>query len=98
MAARSGGSNAFWWTLIGIFIGAAGALTFVIVTSRHHHRPDDEDTGPDNVAVASHVPQHRILPAAAPAPIPASAAPTIDQQVAEDAAAAGLTSRTRTPQ
>ena len=97
MAAR--GSNAFWWSLIGFFMGVVVTLVGVIATSRGRHRADDADNGPDSVAVAP-ARTHRATVLAAPAPIPQSSAPpaTIDEQVAEDAAAAGLTSRTRAPQ
>ncbi len=97
MAAR--GSNAFWWAVIGFFMGVVVTLVGVIATGRGRHHADDADSAPDSVAVApAHA--HRAAVLAAPAPIPQSSAPpaTIDEQVAEDAAAAGLTSRARAPQ
>ena len=94
MAAR--GSNAFWWGLIGFFMGVVVTLVGVIVTSRGRPSADDADS----VATVSPAHAHKAAVLAAPAPIPQSSAPaTIDEQVAEDAAAAGLTSRAaRTPQ
>ena len=97
MAAR--GSNAFWWALIGFFMGVVVTLVGVIVTSRGHRGSDDADTSPESVAVARPSRAHGAEALAAPAPIPQSSAPaTVDEQVAEDAAAAGMTSRVRTPQ
>jgi hypothetical protein len=92
MAAR--GSNAFWWALIGFFMGVVVTLVGVIATGRH-----DANAAPDSIAVARPVHARRAEVLAAPAPIPQSSAPaTVDEQVAEDAAAAGMTSRVRTPQ
>ena len=94
MAAR--GSNAFWWALIGFFMGVVVTLVGVIATGRH-----DANAEPDGVAadVARPVHAHKAAVLAAPAPILQSSAPaTVDEQVAEDAAAAGMTSRVHTPQ
>ena len=95
MAERGGGSNTFWWTLIGVCLGVAGTLIVILVTGRHGRETDDQDAAPVAVAHAPHKHALAVQPESVP---PSSAAPTIDQQVAEDAAAAGLTSRTRTPQ
>ena len=95
MTAR--GSNAFWWALIGFFMGVVVTLVGVIATSSG--RRDDPEAGPDSVAVARPAHVHKAMALAAQAPIPQSSAPaTVDEQVAEDAAAAGMTSRVRTPQ
>jgi len=104
MAERTGSSNAFWWGLIGFFLGVAGTLATVIFISRGERDSEDADAGPQNVAVATPGRHHRTLnplaatPAAAAAPLAAADAPISDEQVAEDAAAAGMTSRARPPQ
>jgi hypothetical protein len=97
MAAR--GSNAFWWALIGFFMGIVVTLGGVIASSRSARGADDGDSGPASVAAAAPAHPHRGVVLATPAPILQSSSPaTVDEQVAEDAAAAGMTSRARTPQ
>lgn len=106
MAERTGSSNAFWWGLIGFFLGVAATLAAVIFVSRGERAPEDADPPPQSVATVAPPRHHRApnppasSPTAAVGPVPATAAdaPISDEQVAEDAAAAGMTSRARTPQ
>ncbi len=103
MASGSGGSNAFTWFVIGVLTGVAGTLAVLIWSGRHHARQEQPPIESAAPAVVYRPPI--AAPAAKPAP-PASAAPaaetapvssTVDSQVAEDAAAAGMTSRSRSP-
>jgi hypothetical protein len=97
-----GGGGAFLWTILGIIVGVAGTLA--VETLMSHHETATEQT-PTSAAVAV------VTPAAAPrvdpAPVapPPSAAPAVastdtsqlsHEDVQDDAAAAGMTSRSRT--
>jgi hypothetical protein len=94
MATRS--SNAFWWALIGFFLGVAATLAAVIAIGGGDGGADSPEAKARRAALTPPAPSHRALRPATGSP--ADEAPAIsDQQVAEDAAAAGMTSRTRAP-
>lgn len=100
MADKSGGGR-FFWLILGVLIGVAGTLAVLVFLASG---PRDATEGPSiaDEAAAAAAPE----PAPAPAPVavaPRAAAPplhdagsdpVIDDQMAEDAAAAGMTSRT----
>ena len=90
-------SNAFWWALIGFFLGVAATLGGIIWIGGTDVGADGAVAGPKAAAaLESPAPMRRALkpPRAAQA---GEDAPISDEQVAEDAAAAGMTSRARTP-
>jgi len=98
MADRTGSSNAFWWGLIGFFLGVAATLAAVIFISRSERSREAADSSPQSIAVAAPSRRHREPSPLASTAATAADAPISDEQVAEDAAAAGLTSRARPPQ
>ena len=108
MAARqSNGVGAFGWTLLGFLAGVAATLAVqVILVGRD--KDDDQDEAPHSapvVAVTPHLPapKRKLKPVEAPASatqpvvaLPATPHAKADaeaQQMADDAAAAGMTSR-----
>jgi type IV secretory pathway VirB10-like protein len=106
MADREGGSHPFNWFLIGFVVGVAATLAALLWLGmkRDHRASDDVEATRSAPAPASALPAQ---PASAtpvlPAPPKKAAAPTedhphasqreSDEQMAEDAAAAGMTSR-----
>ncbi len=99
-ATRGGSGGAFLWVLIGFCLGVCATLVTLIWVNR-----DDGWRDRDDAAPAAHAkpvaakPAHAIASAPAAPSSAAAAAPQveIDPQVAEDAAAAGLTSRRPSP-
>lgn len=102
MANREGGGGGFGWLVLGVILGVVGTLALQLFAKR----PDaDEAEAPPahTLAIAPAPPvaaapphrvkaaAHRLAPSAAPTPADAAAADT--GQIAEDAAAAGMTSR-----
>jgi hypothetical protein len=95
-----GGGSAFGWTLLGFLAGIAATLGIQMLMSPKETPPREVATAPAAV--------HVVVSSAAPAPAPvkkavasaapaASAAPIVSHQaaeeVADDAAAAGMTTR-----
>jgi hypothetical protein len=106
MAAREGGGHPFNWFLIGFVVGVAVTLAAMLYLGvRHDGRSSDDAEIPASQAPAPVVVKHAppVVHAPAPAVKKADAAPRddrphgsqhdLDAQVAEDAAAAGMTSR-----
>lgn len=106
MAAREGGGHPFNWFIIGFVVGVAATLAAMIyLGARRERGPADVDTRPPEPAATAAPARIPALPPAAPAsakkPVtPVPDRPQVsqresDEQMAEDAAAAGMTSRTR---
>ncbi len=99
MAGGRSGSSGFLWLVIGVCLGISGTLVSLILINRNHDRALEE---PDTVGHARPglavergarprvaLPSQGVEPAASSSPETAAEA----AQVADDAAAAGLTSR-----
>jgi hypothetical protein len=93
MAKSSGGGHAFSWALIGFLAGVAATLAVLIFIGGRPSRRDEAEA-PRPVPAAMTRPAHRneLKPRAAEEAAPATPQ-AVDEQVAEDAAAAGMTSR-----
>ncbi|HEX4181392.1 MAG TPA: hypothetical protein VHY32_11430 [Caulobacteraceae bacterium] len=103
MADGSRGSNALGWAVLGFLAGVAATLGVLVFLNPGHGRHHDE--APAETAIPAPLPKLAESEPAKPAPSAkplapvstAAAAPsstaTVDQQVQEDAAAAGMTSR-----
>lgn len=99
MARESGGGGAFAWTLLGFLAGVAATLGVQLLLNGPAHTSPDEaqpSAAPHVAAAVSSAPEVK-----KPAPVvsSASAAPPAKRaqpsaEVADDAAAAGMTSRT----
>ena len=105
MAAREGGGHPFNWFLIGFVVGVAATLAAILFLNVQHDRRASDDTEVSAAPAVEAKPA--AIPAAIPAlpAPPKKAAPPVDdhprvspresdEQMAEDAAAAGMTSRT----
>ena len=96
MASRSGSSGVSTF-VIGFLAGAAAILAIMIVFGgRPAPREVAQDPAPPP-AVAPHAVRHAEAARPPEPALPASALPAPDEQVQEDAAAAGMTSRSRSP-
>lgn len=106
MADRDGGSHPFNWFLIGFVVGVAATLAALLWLGMKRDRPaaDDVEAASSEPAPASALPAQRATAVPVlPAPPKRAALPTedhphavqreSDEQMAEDAAAAGMTSR-----
>jgi type IV secretory pathway VirB10-like protein len=92
----------FAWFLLGLILGAAIALAAVTLSGRRHAPPPEETPAPA-VTVIPQVPpaettlQPAPVPPAVVKPEPVAPPPAVESeaQIAEDAAAAGMTTRSR---
>jgi len=109
MAEKSKGGGGFFWFIVGLLFGIALTLAALLFLNSEPAYDDEEGPSAADAAAASSVEQ--VLPAD-PAQLPAPAAetrpsiprpadagidPQGDDQIADDAAAAGMTSRTPSP-
>ena len=98
MASGSGGSNAIGWAVLGFLAGVAATLGVLVFLTPGHGRHREMQPAaapaaiPPPAETAREARPPRPEPSAKP-PTPSVAAADIDQQVQEDAAAAGMTSR-----
>jgi hypothetical protein len=106
MAKAERKSNPFGWILLGALVGAIATAGVLLVASSmnfdggYQEGPAEIRTAADDAAAAAArptpvatAPKPETPPAVATVPAPAAAQPTVDAQMAEDAAAAGMTSR-----
>ena len=94
MAERNGASNAFWWLLIGYLLGVATTIGALLFLNRGP-TPQAPAAAERSAQVAAPSTAARIAKPQVPARAPSSVQASQEQQVAEDAAAAGMTSRAR---
>ena len=94
-----GGGSAFGWTLLGILVGVAGTLAVETLLSHQQPRQAEEQPAASAapvVAAASPVaPKPVEKPAVSAAPPKSQTATPSQEDVEDDAAAAGMTSRSR---
>lgn len=105
MAAREGGGHPFNWFIIGFVAGVVATVAaMAYLGAPRGHRSEDVDTRPPEAVSAAPA----AIPALPAAPPPSAKKPVtpvqdrsqasqreLDEQMAEDAAAAGMTSRTK---
>jgi hypothetical protein len=95
--AGRGGSYSFSSFVIGFLAGVAATLAVLILFSGHSNRRETVEQ-PASEAQPAPRPAHKAESHKSDQlALPASAAPAPDEQVQEDAAAAGMTSRSRAP-
>jgi hypothetical protein len=95
----------FAWFILGLVLGAAIALAAVTLTGRHRGEATPSDEAPPVITTLPQSPvpggDDSLSPAPTPPPVrkpemaPAPTSPEDEAQMAEDAAAAGMTSRSR---
>ena len=107
MAKAERKSNPFGWILLGALVGAIGTAGVLLMASSmdfdggYEDGPTEIRTAADDAASAAAArptpvataPKPEAPPPVATVPAPAAAQPTVDAQMADDAAAAGMTSR-----
>jgi hypothetical protein len=106
MASKSSGGGGFFWGLVGFLVGVAATLALLAYLSREPGRDyGDPLTAADEAAVEAQAPVDPALAPPAPAPEEAPVArapnlpvdpsidPVTDDQIADDAAATGMTTR-----
>ncbi len=84
----------FSWFVVGFLAGIAATLILLIFLGGRERRVPIEVSNPPVVTQRHHAEPAALPPRAPPQPEAAPQGP-VDQQVAEDAAAAGMTSRSR---
>lgn len=94
MAERNGASNAFWWLLIGYLLGVATTIGAILFLNRGEAPATPAPAVRSAHAAAPAAPAKLTKPQSA-ARAPANVQASQEEQVAEDAAAAGMTSRAR---
>ena|SRR5579862_9757353 len=96
-----GGGGAFGWTILGVIIGVAGTLAVqTLMSARHAGEAEQPPTSAAVAVVTQPVPP----PPPAPTVQPVSSTPAVNteasspshEDVEDDAAAAGMTSRSHT--
>ena len=100
MARESGGGGAFGWTVLGILVGVAGTLAVETLLNNHQAREVNEEQAASSasaaVAAIPAPPKPAAVKALSAAVAQKSEATTLSQDdVEDDAAAAGMTSRSR---
>lgn len=107
MAEKSKGGGGFFWFIVGLLFGIALTLAALLFLNAGPVY-EDEAEGPSTADAAAASAVETALPAdpaqlpppaveappAAPRPVDAGIDPSGDDQIADDAAAAGMTSRT----
>lgn len=106
MAKAERKSNPFGWILLGALVGAIATAGVLLMASSmnfdggYEEGPAEIRTAADDAASAAArptpvatAPKPETPPPVATVPAPAAAQPTVDAQMADDAAAAGMTSR-----
>ncbi|HEX4182858.1 MAG TPA: hypothetical protein VHY34_06345 [Caulobacteraceae bacterium] len=100
MASDAGRSNALGWAVLAFLAGVAATLGLLVLTE-HHPRHHEETTVAPTAIPPAKVAETKVPKPVAPKPVAVSSAvateTAVDQQVQEDAAAAGMTSRRQTP-
>lgn len=108
MAEKRGGGG-FFWGVVGFLVGVAATLALLAFMSRETHGDYDRRTAADEAAESARdiAPETPALPAPIPkaetktAPPPRDPSPGIDpdtdDQIADDAASSGMTSRAPPP-
>ncbi len=109
MAEKRGGGG-FFWGVVGFLVGVAMTLAVLAFMSRETNGEFDQRTAADEAAETAQdiPPEAPVLPAPQPkaepkpAPIPRDPSPGIDpdtdDQIADDAASSGMTSRAPPPE
>jgi len=94
-----GGGGALGWTLLGILVGVAGTLAVETLLSNHHAREATEEPPAASAAAvveaAAPVAPKPVVkaPVVSAAPVKSATATPSQEDVEDDAAAAGMTSR-----
>ena len=101
MARESGGGGAFGWTVLGILVGVAGTLAVETLLNTHQAREVNEEQAASSAGASLVVAAVPAPPKPAVKPLSAAVAQKTDattlsqDDVEDDAAAAGMTSRSR---
>jgi hypothetical protein len=95
VANRSGGGYAASWFIIGVLTGVAATLAALIFLGWRWPGRQAYSEPPPAPAASRPMRHAELKPRPVQEAPPPSAQPTPDQQVVEDAAAAGMTSRSR---
>ena len=97
MARENGGGGAIGWTLLGFLAGVAATLGVQLLMNgpvRQNEEPSSASSGPVAVVVSSAPQAKKTVVASSAAPAPTTKRAQPEAEVADDAAAAGMTSRT----
>lgn len=111
MAKAERNSNPFGWILLGALVGAVATAGVLLMASSmdfdggYEEGPTEIRTAADDAAAAAAArptpvttaPKPEAPPPVATVPAPAAEQPPVDAQMADDAAAAGMTSRATPP-